>query len=197
MFFLLGATQAAWELQVGASATGSGRREQLRLQLDSSSDPCLPQPGVIDLPRWSSSSHASVFEAVDLPRLTCHDGDGLALEGDGLPLRAEAALSTTSLSRRAPLLADGERRAMGERFPMRSPAPAEAAGRKVARFFARRRPALLGLPWARFLSIDLPSRTTRRSRNATPCEATSSSCGRAPWRHFAAEAATVVIMLHS
>ena len=88
----------------------------------------------MDLPRWT--------EAADLPRLTCHDGDGLALEGDGLPLRAEAALSTTSLSRRAPLLADGERRAMGERFPMRSPAPAEAAGIKVACFFAWRRPAL-------------------------------------------------------
>ena len=102
-WWLPGATQAAWELQGGVSqaptATASRLREQLRLQLDSSSDPCLTQRGVIDLPRWT--------EAADLPRLTCHDGDGLALECDGLPLRAEAALSTTSLSRRAPVLADG------------------------------------------------------------------------------------------
>ena len=133
-FFLPGATQAAWELQVGGSATASGRREQLRLQLDSSSDPCLPQ-------RLALEGDAL---PLDLPRLTCHDGDGdgPALEGDGLPLWAEAAPSSTSLSRRTPLLADGERRAMGERFPMRSPAPTEAAGIKVACFFAWRRPAL-------------------------------------------------------
>ena len=147
-WWLPGATQAAWELQGGVTqaptVTASGLREQLRLQLDSSSDPCLTQRGVIDMPRWSSFSHSSVFGAVDLPRLTCHDGDGdgPALEGDGLPLWAEAAPSSTSLSRRTPLLADGERRAMGERFPMRSPAPAEAAGSKVACFFAWRRPAL-------------------------------------------------------